>query len=80
MGQIMQHHPILSDIEAFLEAHGMAESTFGRKAVGDWKFVRELRGLEGKRPRRVWPETEAAVRRFMATYRPADAPELAKAS
>lgn len=75
----MEHHPILADIEAFIATHEMAESTFGRKAVGDWKFITELRGGEGKRPRRLWPETEAKVRRFMATYRPEGAPELAKA-
>lgn len=60
----------MADIEAFLSAHGMAESTFGREAVNDWKFISDLRGSEGKRPRRLWPETEAKVRRFMATYRP----------
>lgn len=76
----MQHHPLLADIEAFLETHKMAESTFGREAVNDWKFVSEMRGGVGKRPRRLWPETENKVRRFMATYRPASAPELAKAS
>lgn len=43
----------------------MAESTFGRKAAKDWRFVKEIRGT-----RRIWPETEAKVRRFMATYRP----------
>jgi hypothetical protein len=57
-------HPILTEIDAFLKAHGMRESTFGRKAAKDWKLVRELRG-----GRRLWPETEAKVRRFMATYR-----------
>lgn len=51
----------------------MAESTFGRDALGDWRFIAELRGGPGKRPRRVWPETEAKVRRFMATYRPQQA-------
>jgi hypothetical protein len=61
----MTHHPILADIDAFLTAHGMKESTFGRKAVRDWKLVRELRN-----GRRLWPETEQAVRNFMVTYRP----------
>jgi hypothetical protein len=67
----MDSHPLLADIEAFIATHGMAESTFGRDAVNDWKFIGDLRGGGDKRPRRVWPETEAKVRRFMATYKPA---------
>jgi hypothetical protein len=66
----MVQNPLLADIEAFLETHKMAESTFGREAVNDWRFVGDLRGVDGKRPRRVWPETEAKVRHFMVTYRP----------
>ena len=42
----------------------MAESTFGRGALNDWKLVGQLRS--GKR--RLWPETEAKVRGFMAAY------------
>ncbi len=61
----MADHPLIADVEAFLAAHDMAESTFGRLAVNDWKLVRDLRGK-----RRLWPETEAKIRRFMATYRP----------
>ncbi|WP_030538341.1 hypothetical protein [Sphingobium sp. DC-2] len=61
---------ILSEIEAFIAAHGMAESTFGREALGDWRLIEELRGRNGRRPRRLWPETEAKLRHFMATYRP----------
>lgn len=56
---------LLSDIEAFLTAHGMSATAFGDKALGDRHFVRQLR-----KGRRVWPETEAKARRFMATYRP----------
>lgn len=55
---------LLADIEAFLATHQMAPSRFGFDALGDRHFVRNLR--EG---RRVWPETESKVRRFMATYR-----------
>lgn len=54
---------LLSDIEAFMNARHMKPTTFGHQALGDKHFVRQLR--EG---RRVWPETEAKVRRFMATY------------
>jgi hypothetical protein len=69
----MDHSNLLADIEAFCATHEIAESTFGRDAVNDWKFIGDLRGAPGKRPRRVWPETEAKVRRFMATYKPSQA-------
>jgi hypothetical protein len=64
-------HPILREIEVFLATHEMAESTFGRLAVGDWKFVKELRG-DGRPngPRRLWPETVQRVRDFMVRYKP----------
>lgn len=62
---------LLSDIEAFVAKHGMAESTFGREALGDWRLIDELRGKKRARPRRLWPETEDKVRQFMASYRPA---------
>lgn len=61
----MSNHPILADVEAFLATHGMPASTFGRRAVKDWKLVTSLR-----KGRRLWPETEARVRTFMVTYRP----------
>ena len=60
--------PLRSEVDRFLDAAGMSPVTFGRKALRDPHFVRQLR--EG---RRVWPETEAKVRTFMAEYRPADA-------
>lgn len=63
--------PLLEAIGAFLGAHDMSPIAFGRKALNDPHFVAQLR--EG---RRVWPETEAKVRSFMATYRP---PERAAA-
>jgi hypothetical protein len=55
---------LLSDIEAFLATHTMSATRFGHDALGDRHFVKQMRG-----GRRVWPETEAKVRRFMATYR-----------
>lgn len=63
---------LLDEIEAFIETHGIAETAFGREALnGDWRLIKELRGETASgRPRRLWPETEAKVRRFMATYRP----------
>lgn len=57
---------ILTEIEAFCEAHKMPPTTFGALAMNDKPFVDQLR-----KGRRTWPETEAKVRRFMATYRPA---------
>ncbi len=57
---------ILSDIEAFLATHGIAPTRFGDEALGDRHLVRQLR--EG---RRLWPETEAKVRKFMSEYQPA---------
>jgi hypothetical protein len=56
---------LLDDIEAFLTTHEMAPTRFGDDALGDRHFVKQLRT-----GRRVWPETEAKARRFMATYRP----------
>ena len=61
---------LLDDIAAFVEAHGMSESTFGILAVRDKNLIKNMRGVGRSRPRRLYPETEAAVRRFMATYLP----------
>ena len=58
---------LLDEIEAFIGTHEIAPTRFGEDALGDRHFVRQLR--DG---RRIWPETEAKVRRFMATYRPTD--------
>lgn len=70
----MQHAsaPLIEAIDAFVAKNNMSPITFGRKALGDPHFVAQLR--DG---RRLWPETEAKVRGFMATYQ---AEPLAKAS
>lgn len=65
-GMADQH--LLTSVEDFLTETGMAESAFGRGAVKDWKLVRDLRN-----GRRLWPETEAKVRKFMADYQPSPA-------
>lgn len=57
---------LLSDIEAFMGAHNMGAATFGDLVMRDRHLVRQLRN-----GRRLWPETEAKVRAFMAEYRPA---------
>lgn len=56
---------LLTEIEAFLATHEMAATRFGDEALGDRHLVRQLRA-----GRRVWPETAAKVRTFMATYKP----------
>ena len=67
----MMHNGLIIDIEAFCRTHSMSESAFGREALGDWRFIKELRGSKNREPRRIWPETERKVRHFMATYQPA---------
>lgn len=59
---------LIADIQAFCDAHGMKPTRFGELALNDKPFVKRLE--DG---RRIWPETEAKVRRFMATYRPQEA-------
>ena len=58
--------PLLHEIEAFLEAHGLSHWRFGTAAVNDRHFVEDLRN-----GRRCWPETERRVRLFMATFKAA---------
>lgn len=62
--------PLVDAVGKFIEQHAMSPVTFGRLAVRDPHFVRDLRGEGRARPRRVWPETDERVRQFMATYRP----------
>ena len=57
-------NPIIADIEAFCRQVGMAQTTFGRRAIGDGKFVARIRSGG-----RMWPETEQRVRDFMASFR-----------
>lgn len=58
---------LLHDIETFLETHSasLSATAFGERALNDRHLVRQLRT-----GRRLWPETEAKIRHFMATYRP----------
>lgn len=64
---------LTEDIAAFCQTHDLSESQFGVLALNDKNLVPQLNGEGGKRPRRLWPETEAKVRRFMANYRPTEA-------
>jgi hypothetical protein len=63
---------LLRDIEAFVSANGISERQFGILMANDKNLVPQLRGDGGKRPRRLWPETEAKIRLEMASYRPAE--------
>lgn len=55
--------PLIDAIAEFTARVGMSAVTFGRKAMNDPHFVRDLHA-----GRRLWPETEAKVRDFMAGY------------
>jgi hypothetical protein len=65
--------PLLDDIKLFCETHAISIWQFGELAMNDKSFVKNIEA-----GRRMWPETEAKVRRFMATYRP-EAPQSAVA-
>jgi hypothetical protein len=54
---------LLGSISDFCQRMGMAESTFGRRAVNDGKFVARLR--DGAR---VTPETLSRVNQFIAKH------------
>lgn len=51
---------LLRDIAQFCQLSGMAETTFGREAVRDGKFVQRVRSGG-----RFWPETEVKARAYM---------------
>ena len=57
---------LLHEIEAFISTHDLSHWRFGIAAVNDRHFVEDLRN-----GRRCWPETEARVRLYMATYKAA---------
>ena len=69
-----QGSSLLESIAAFCRNNGIAESTFGRRAVNDGKFVARLR--DGAR---ITPETLARVSGFLERHGasvPASPPEL----
>ena len=71
---IEQGGGLLESIAAFCRDNGIAESTFGRRAVNDGKFVARLR--DGAR---ITPETLERVSSFLARHgaaAPAAPPEL----
>jgi hypothetical protein len=71
-----QGSTLLESIAAFCRSSGIAESTFGRRAVNDGKFVSRLR--DGAR---ITPETLDRVTTFLERHgasAPAEPPELRK--
>lgn len=54
---------LLTDIKAFCVAKGLSHTRFGELALNDRPFVMNV-----ENGRRLWPETEAKVRKFMAEY------------
>lgn len=63
---------LLSDIDAFLRETGMGEYRFGVKAARNGRLVERLRAgttPERGKPVMVRPETEQAIRDFMAVER-----------
>ena len=61
-----ERQQLLAAIEEFCEREGMAPTTFGRKALGDGRFIGRLR--DG---RQVRAATLARVRQFLADRDPA---------
>lgn len=61
---------LLADIESFLIETGMGEYRFGLLAANNGRLVERMKtpGRNG-RMGRVWPETEAKIRNFMAAER-----------
>ena len=55
-----------AEIEAFITATGIAPTRFGKEAVGDPKFVFDVR--DGREP--SW-RTAQRVKKFMASFSPA---------
>lgn len=63
---------LLVEIEAFIASAGMAESTFGRRAVNDGKLVRRLRNGEN-----ITVRTIERAREYMRNHRDSS-PEAAE--
>lgn len=58
------HGSLLKEIDALLAETGMTEYRFGILAVSNGRLVERLRA-DG----RIWPDTEARVRAFIAAER-----------
>ena len=71
-GGMSETQKLLSEIDGCLRSAGMADSTFGRKAVNDGKLLERLRSGGS-----VTLEKAAQIRRFIATQAPAEAERVA---
>ena len=69
-----KQHPILTEIDAFLEGAGLSETYFGKQAVNNSELMKRLRAGGG-----LHFDTEARVREFMASYSPSSSPALSRA-
>ena len=69
---------LIAEIRAFQARHDMTDRDFGRMAIGDHNFIRDLEGNGplGK-PRSPSLATAEKVRVFMRDYAPAIAPAKA---
>lgn len=56
--------PLLHEIDEFLKSTGMADTTFGQKAVRDWKLMARLRNGGS-----VTLRTAGKLRAFMEAHR-----------
>jgi len=70
------HPKLLAEIEEFIKETGIGECYFGAKAISNSALIKRLR-----KGGRIWPETIAEVRAFMAAERssagdPADLVEV----
>jgi tRNA-dihydrouridine synthase len=66
---------VLADVDEYLSATGMKETTFGRLAVNDGKCIARLR-----KGGRAWPETIAKITEFMSSSREARTPPSSEAA
>jgi len=66
---------LLTEIERFLARHDMSAAHFGRLSVRNGRLVERLRAGETPHGKavRIWPDTEARIRKFMRTYKPRSA-------
>jgi len=60
---------MIQEVNSYLARTGMAPSTFGREAVGDWRFVKRLRAGDDFRV-----STIERVRDFINDAQPSAAP------
>lgn len=61
---------LLEQISGFCRRHGMAESTFGLKAVNDGKLVKALREGRNGKPAGITLRKLEQIQEFMRTYPP----------